>query len=45
MTVNPMTICRYENESVATDPGRDMYVTPDIAALIMANAAMYHVVR
>ena len=43
--VKPMTICMYENESAATDPGTEMKVTPDIAAPIIASVAAYHDVR
>ena len=43
--VKPTTICIYENESAATEPGTDMNVTPDIAAPIIASVAAYHVVR
>ena len=35
----------YEKASTATDPGTEMNVTPDMAAPIMAKAAMYHGVR
>ena len=42
--VKPMTICIYENPSFATDAGKDMYVTPDIAAPIIAKVATDHFV-
>ena len=43
--VKPTTICIYENESAATDPGTEIKVTPDIAAPIIASVARGHEVR
>ena len=37
-----MHIWRYPNPLVATMPGTETNVTPDIGAPIMASAAMYH---
>ena len=37
--MKPMTICRYEKFDIATEPGTEMKVTPDIAALTIASVA------
>ena len=40
--VKPTTICIYANPSVATAPGTEIKVTPDIAAPIIASVALHH---
>jgi hypothetical protein len=39
----PNTICRYEKLLVATIPGTDTKVTPEILEPIIAKATTYHV--
>jgi hypothetical protein len=43
--IKPTTICRYEKFDVATEPGTEINVTPDIAALIIAVAVIHHDIR
>ena len=40
-TMNPSTICKYENPLAATIPGTEMKVTPEIMEPIMAKATTY----
>ena len=40
--MNPSAICMYPNPDVATIPGTETKVTPDMAEPIMAKATIYH---
>lgn len=39
-SINPSAICRYEKLFAATEPGIEMKVMPDMAALIIATPTM-----
>jgi hypothetical protein len=44
-TMKPSTICRYEYPLLATIPGTDMNVTPEMVAPIIENATNGHGAR